>query len=685
MLFWVKGLVACLLSTARAKDADAQNSFNDKYLKSYLPPGDEHYTDSWVGSNSSWRHYMSDFSGKSGDYQKYLSEYGGPQANYDQYVSLYASMAGSNPTSGDNYMGKGKSQLNAWNKSMMTTYNLYIPGAYENFAEQATEERTEKKGQGVGQGTMNEGHAGGGKSEGGGSGGTPWMPKGGKESHSEGGSGGGGGGGEVGYEPFARPWVVQYATSEGGHNAFDYEGKEFASGGMEMGGVQDYADYMNQYAGEWVPADSVEETHESQQKDGKAPSSKHEKTGSSAKDESKKEETEDSKDDSKDSKPQHHKSSNNDDSHFRTHGESGSAEAKDDVDPHDKSSETKRSKALRHTDKKDQKEKKHHKDADDKSSKVASLESAGRPQVQPHPAQPVLPRWSVSKEMASMSDDVPHPAQPVLPQQSTAAKEAVAEVRHAIKQLQQAAQDTTYAAWTMAKHSPAPELTEEQKQLAEAMSRLWKVTREPLNDKSMKELEDAGRSASMAITRLRDAELHQLRISASSTRRKLLKGAKDWSEQLQRDAQKQENDQLAKEAKEAGAELEKSLSDALSDRTQKKAQELLLHAKQRKQLLQGVLGEAVDVAQMVQKDPDPVTVAPPTVPEAANQVEVEAVELPRPSFAADKLKAVSGGYLLVAITIAGLFYSVAGFLVRRSAAPTRPPSREIALLAMGEP
>ena len=28
-----------------------------------------------------------------------------------------------------------------------------------------------------------------------------------------------------------------------------------------------------------------------------------------------------------------------------------------------------------------------------------------------------------------------------------------------------------------------------------------KVTREPLNDKSMKELEDAGRSASMAITR----------------------------------------------------------------------------------------------------------------------------------------------------------------------------------------
>ena len=31
-----------------------------------------------------------------------------------------------------------------------------------------------------------------------------------------------------------------------------------------------------------------------------------------------------------------------------------------------------------------------------------------------------------------------------------------------------------------------------------------KVTREPLNDKSMKELEDAGRSASMAITRFHE-------------------------------------------------------------------------------------------------------------------------------------------------------------------------------------
>ena len=35
------------------------------------------------------------------------------------------------------------------------------------------------------------------------------------------------------------------------------------------------------------------------------------------------------------------------------------------------------------------------------------------------------------------------------------------------------AQDTSYAAWTLAKHSPPPKQTEEQKQLAEAMSRLW--------------------------------------------------------------------------------------------------------------------------------------------------------------------------------------------------------------------
>ena len=32
------------------------------------------------------------------------------------------------------------------------------------------------------------------------------------------------------------------------NNAFDYEGKEFAGGGMQMGGVQDYVEYMKQYA-----------------------------------------------------------------------------------------------------------------------------------------------------------------------------------------------------------------------------------------------------------------------------------------------------------------------------------------------------------------------------------------------------------------------------------------------------
>lgn len=672
--------------TATAKDADAQNNFNDKYMRSYLPPGDEHYTESWVGQNSSWRHYMSQYSGKSADYQKYLSEYGGPQANYDQYVSLYASMAGADVTSGDNYMSKGKSQLDAWNKSMVKTYDLYIPGQYENFAEQATEERTERKGQGVGQGTMGEGHGGGGgQSEGGSS--MPWIPKsGGQETpHSQGGGGGGGGSGsgEVGYEPFAKPWVVQYATDEGGHNAFDYEGKEFASGGMEMGGVQDYADYMNQYAGEWVPADSIDQKSSEQQADAKQTSAK-----SQTDDKSKKatQQTEE-----KDQKPDKHKKpAEPADDKSRSSKAQQTKERDQKLHTHKKSADddkSKSSKAVERPKEKDQKADKRKKSAkDDKSSKaVAFLESAVPEAVDtpPHPAQPALPRWSIGKKEIKTSQ-VPHPAQPVLPQlQSKVAKEAVAEVRHAVKKLQQAAQDTSYAAWTLAKHSSPPKQTEEQKQLAEAMSRLWKVTREPLTDKSLQELENAGRTASSAIARLRDAEMQQLRQSATSTRQKLLKGAKDWSDQVQRDARKQENEQLAQEAKQAGAQLEKSLSDALSDRTQKKAQELLLHAQQRKQLLQGVLGEAVDVAQMVQKDPG--SAAP--VPKLAPKVEAEEAteELERQSLTTDKLKAVSGPWLLFAITIAGLLYSVAGFLVRRSAAPTRPPSREIALLAIGEP
>lgn len=524
---------------------------------------------------------------------------------------------------------------------------------------------------------MGEGH-GGGQSEGGSS--MPWIPKsGGQETpHSQGG-GGGGGGSEVGYEPFAKPWVVQYATDEGGQNAFDYEGKEFASGGMEMGGVQDYADYMNQYAGEWVPADSSDQKSSEQQADAKQTSAKQK---SQSDDKSKKatEQTEE-----KDQKQDKHKKSAEDDK-----SRSSKAQQTQKLSAHKKFAEDDKSKPFkaveRPKEEKDQKADKHKKSAkDDKSAKaVAFLESAVPEAVDtpPHPAQPVLPRWSIGKKEIQ-THEVPHPAQPVLPQlQSKVAKEAVAEVRHAVKKLQQAAQDTSYAAWTLAKHSPPPKQTEEQKQLAEAMSRLWKVTREPLTDKSLQELENAGRTASSAIARLQDAEMQQLRQRATSTRQKLLKGARDWSDQIQRDARKQENEQLAQEAKQAGAQLEKSLSDALSDRTQQKAQELLLHAQQRKQLLQGVLGEAVDVAQMAQKD------SGSAAPEAVSlKVEAEeATEEPgRQSLATDKLKAVSGPWLLFAITIAGLLYSVAGFLVRRSAAPTRPPSREIALLAIGEP
>ena len=61
-------------------------------------------------------------------------------------------------------LSPAKSFFHTLSRSMMTTYNLYIPGPYENFAEQATEvplgllvteiaqERTESGGQSVGQG-----------------------------------------------------------------------------------------------------------------------------------------------------------------------------------------------------------------------------------------------------------------------------------------------------------------------------------------------------------------------------------------------------------------------------------------------------------------------------------------------------------------------------------------------------
>lgn len=257
-----------LVLSVEPKEEPEQDKFGT-YLEAYIPPGDESYTNSYVGDNSSWRHFMDQYSGSTADYTKYLADYGGPQADYSHYVSLYSSMAGSNPTSGNNWQSKGGEQLSAWNKSMTSTFDTYIPGSFENFAEQSTDSRMGQGG-GGGQGSAGRQGAGGSSKsggEGGGGGGAAASGSGGGASGywpfgagrsvngATGGAQGEASGGpddEVGYKPFALKFVEQYATSEGLQNAFDYEGKEFASNGMQAGNTAQYAEYMMKYAPDWV-------------------------------------------------------------------------------------------------------------------------------------------------------------------------------------------------------------------------------------------------------------------------------------------------------------------------------------------------------------------------------------------------------------------------------------------------
>lgn len=191
---------------------------------------------------------MDQYSGSTADYTKYLADYGGPQADYNHYVSLYSSMAGSQPTSGDNWQSKGGEQLSAWNKSMTSTFDTYIPGSFENFAEQSTQSRGQGGGGDQGSATLQgaiSSQSGGGAGYGGGASG--YSPFGSRSMVTE----DGGTQGE-GYKPFALKFVEQYATSAGLQNAFDYEGKEFASNGMQAGNTAQYAEYMMNYAPDWV-------------------------------------------------------------------------------------------------------------------------------------------------------------------------------------------------------------------------------------------------------------------------------------------------------------------------------------------------------------------------------------------------------------------------------------------------
>eukprot|EP00439_Symbiodinium_sp_Y106_P081445 s109_g20.t1 len=789
---------------------------------SYLPPGDDHYTDDWVGGNSSWRHYMTQFSGKAADYNKYLSEYGGPQADYDKYVSLYASMAGPGVTSGSNYKGKGsrqnrvgamaegvaevtfevsllsgtaasiscpadaslgslvrdiglklglmkekamlgprhsepewctqkcfkkswihgrhcgkeedsedfvlklyaggkfnfsekvhshdaecgynydrdmdapflpllegfavvnvvwdvevtkccqyaisnagdvgkedleeavylegtatthtaeshtrtyynedeedlpeskdetltegftlsfakevlltpdagrssyslQSQLSAWNKSMMQTYNTYIPGPYENFAEQATEERAESGGNSVGQGTMGEGGGGagggggmvpgGGHEKGSGSGGLPWghatpihgSPKDHFYEH----------GGQVGYEPFAQPWVSQYATDEGGHNAFSYEGKEFASGGMEMGSVGDFAEYMRDYALNWLP-------------------------------------------------------------------ESSQAQVESD-----KSSES--SKAV---------------------SLAAMPEKVGGVPAQPQaenaeehsfpepsmPMQPQLPASAEQPEVHALQED------PAIVRAEVQAAEEAARAAAALQQLQQAAKDGAYAQWTLRRHglrsAASAESNRRAQDLQDAMARLRQVTQEPLTQRNVKELENAGRSASDAISRLQGAETAALRQRATEAKHQLLQGAKGWVAGIERQAK---SPQLAQQAKEAGDQLEKSLTAALSEATQRTAEASMHRAAERRALLTGILSQAADMASPAKTADKAEEAKDKATPESFVERSTPLLE--------PKMKAVSGELLLAAVCVVGALYGLVGFALRRRTAP-RSDSRDIALLTM---
>lgn len=262
-------LLAVTVSQAggHADDDPADNMQKNfgMFMEQYLPPGDDKFTEKFTGGNSSWRDYMSKYGGGSSGYDHYIHQFGGSQADYGQYVSLYSSMAGTGVTSGGDYNSKGKSQLAAWNKTMAKTYDKYIPGSYEHFAAQATEERAAGKVPTEGGGGAQQNAGGAGQGGGGGSGGP-------SETGSSGSGGGGGesgegssqqqhenGGGEqheVGYKRFAEPYVSEYAAGEE-HNAYDYEGIEFASAGMDMGSVGDFSNYVENYAGNWVPEGSA--------------------------------------------------------------------------------------------------------------------------------------------------------------------------------------------------------------------------------------------------------------------------------------------------------------------------------------------------------------------------------------------------------------------------------------------
>ncbi|CAE7229594.1 unnamed protein product, partial [Symbiodinium pilosum] len=243
----------------------------------------------------------------------------------------------------------------------------------------------------------------------------------------------------------------------------------------------------------------------------------------------------------------------------------------------------------------------------------AAASPEARPQDTPE-ASPLQPQLRGSKEPMFPGPSVPMPSMPLpastdqpeihaLEQDPTieraeveAAEETLRAVT-ALKQLQQAAKDGSYAQWTLRRHGLPSTASEESQRRAEelknAMAQLRQVTQQPLTQQNMKDFENAGRTASDAINRLQAAETEALRKRATEAKRQLLEGAKGWVAGIERQAK---NPQLAMQAKEAGAQLEKSLTAALSQATQHTAEASLRRAGERRALLMGVISQAADMA-----------------------------------------------------------------------------------------
>ncbi|CAE7570398.1 unnamed protein product [Symbiodinium natans] len=279
------------------------------------------------------------------------------------------------------------------------------------------------------------------------------------------------------------------------------------------------------------------------------------------------------------------------------------------------------------------------------------------------PMQPQLPP-AEQPEIHALQED------PAIVSAEVQAAEEAARAVAALQQLQQAAKDGAYAQWTLRRHGLRSTASDESKRRAKelqaAMAQLRRVTQEPLTQQNVKELENAGRSASEAISRLQVAETAALRERATEAKHQLLEGAKSWVAGIEHQAK---SPQLAQQAKEAGTQLGKSLTAALSEATQHTAEASLHRTAERRALLRGILSQAADTASPAKQTTEAKQEAPESLVERSAPAE-------------PKAKAVSGERLLAGVCVVGALYGLVGFALRRRAVKPCADSRDIALLTM---